>query len=63
MRRYKKKFQHEWMSTDHKPKGKMRRFIEKSNRHFNKRLVEQELEEYDEERSDGDGNTSSGQDQ
>lgn len=44
MRNYKKKFQHHWMSTDHKPKGKMKREIEASNRMQAREEIRRELD-------------------
>jgi hypothetical protein len=44
MRDYKRKFQMEYMSLDEKPKGKMRRHIQKSVRQKGKKECNLELE-------------------
>ena len=43
MRKHSKKFQAEWMASDHKPKGKLRRRIEGSNRWEGRREIKKEL--------------------
>lgn len=52
MRGWKRRFQQWWMDTDHKPKGKDRRYIEKQNRHDAKREIQKQIEESEEDGSD-----------
>ena len=47
MKSWRRRFQAFWMSSDNKPKGKDKRYIEKQNRHEAKREIQKQIEEED----------------
>jgi hypothetical protein len=43
MQKYQKKFHQEWMSSDIKPTGKIRRSIENSNKQYGKQEIQSQI--------------------